>query len=302
MSPLLRAALFATAATLFFSIMSILIRHASAELHALEIVFFRNLLALAWMTPWLLKVGTAGMKTQRIGMFWARAALGMVGMTSGFWAITLIPISDATALSFLAPIFATVGAAIFLGEDVRLRRWTAVIVGFLGAMVVLRPGVEMIQFGAILALVNAVAAAGNKLVLKSLTRTENPEAIVTYMVLMLTPMTFIPALFVWQWPTWEAMFWLTLLAGSGTIGHICITKAYGHADLTVVMPFDFTRLPISALLAFLLFAEVPTIWTWIGGAVIFASTFYIAHRESQVARARATAAAATAVIKPAAAE
>ncbi len=287
MTPLLKAALFATAATVFFSGMSMLIRHVSSELHALEIVFFRNLLALMWMTPWLLKVGVGGMRTKRFGMFGIRACISVVGMTAGFWAITEMPISEATALSFLAPIFATVGAALFLGEDVRLRRWTAVIVGFLGAMVVLQPGAEMIRFGAILALINAVAAAGNKLVLKSLARTEPAEVIITYMVLLLTPMTFIPALFVWVTPSWEMLGWMVLLAGCGTLGHYAITRAYALADLTVVMPFDFTRLPITALLAFLLFAEIPTIWTWIGGALIFASTFYIARRESQLARARA---------------
>lgn len=290
MTPLLRAALFATLATLFFSCMSILIRHVSGELHALQIVFLRNLLALAWMMPWLLKVGASGLKTNRIGMFGIRACISVVGMTSGFWAITLIPISDATALSFLSPIFATIGAALFLGEDVRMRRWAAVFIGFAGAMIVLRPGESMIQLGAILALVNAVGMAANKLVLKSLTRTERPEAIITYMVLLLTPLTFIPALFVWQTPSWEALCWMALLAACGTGGHYCMTRAFGLADLTVVMPFDFTRLPISALLAFLFFAEVPTIWTWIGGAVIFASTFYIARREAQVARERAATA------------
>ena len=295
MSPLVRAALFATMATLFFSMMAILIRHVSADLHPLQIVFFRNLLALAWMTPWLLRVGTAGMKTKRIGMFCVRSCIGVVGMSSGFWAITLIPISDATALSFLSPIFATIGAALFLGEDVRLRRWAAVFIGFAGAMMVLRPGDVVIEFGALLALVNAVAMAANKLVLKSLTRTERPEAIITYMVLLLTPLTFIPALFVWQWPTLETFGWMVLLAGCGTLGHYCMTRAFGLADLTVVMPFDFTRLPISALLAFLIFAEVPTIWTWIGGAIIFASTFYIARREAQVARERAAAAPVTPV-------
>lgn len=298
MNSVFRAAIFATIATLFFSCMSVLIRHASSELHPLEIVFFRNLLALMWMMPWLMKAGISSMKTKRMGMYGFRAAISVVGMTSGFWAITLIPISEATALSFLAPIFATVGAALFLGEDVRLRRWSAVFIGFAGAMIVLRPGVEIIQFGSVLALINVVAMAANKLVLKSLTRTERPEAIITYMVLLLTPLTFVPALFVWQTPSWEMLGWMVLLAGCGTMAHWCITKATGFADLTVVMPFDFTRLPISALLAFLLFAEVPTIWTWIGGAIIFASTFYIARREAQVSRARAAAARAAAA-KPA---
>jgi len=294
MSPLLRAALFATTATLFFSCMSILIRHVSSELHALEIVFLRNLFALAWMMPWLMRAGLGSMKTKRIGMYGVRACISVVGMTSGFWAITLIPISEATALSFLAPIFATVGAALFLGEDVRLRRWSAVLIGFAGAMIVLRPGAEIIQLGSILALINCVAMAANKLVLKSLTRTEKPEAIITYMVLLLTPLTFIPALFVWQTPSWEMLGWMVALAGCGTLGHWCMTKAFGLADLTVVMPFDFTRLPISALLAFLLFAEVPTVWTWIGGALIFASTFYIARREAQIAKARTAEIAASA--------
>lgn len=292
MNSIVRAAVFATVATVFFSCMTILIRHVSSELHALEIVFFRNLLAFLWMVPWLMKAGVSSMRTNRFGMYCFRAVISVVGMTCGFWAITLIPIAEATALSFLAPIFATIGAALFLGEDVRLRRWSAVFIGFAGAMLVLRPGVEMIQFGAILALINCVAMAANKLVLKSLTRTESPEAIITYMVLLLTPLTFIPALFVWQTPSWEMLGWMVLLALCGTLGHWCITKATGYADLTVVMPFDFTRLPISALLAFLLFAEVPTIWTWVGGAVIFASTFYIARREAQVARERAAAEAA----------
>ncbi len=290
MTDLIRAAIYATVATLFFSGMSILIRHVSSELHALEIVFFRNLLALCWMMPWLMKAGLSSMKTKRIGLYGIRACISVVGMSTGFWAVTLIPISEATALSFLSPIFATIGAALFLGEDVRLRRWSAVFIGFAGAMIVLRPGVEIIQFGSILALINCVAMAANKLVLKSLTRTEKAETIITYMVLLLTPLTLVPALFVWQWPSWEMLGWMVALAGCGTMGHWCMTKAFGYADLTVVMPFDFTRLPLSALLAFLLFAEIPTIWTWIGGAVIFASTFYIARREAKVARERAAAA------------
>ena len=231
MNMILRAAVLATIATVFFSCMSILIRHVSSELHPLEIVFFRNLLALMWMMPWLMNAGLSSMKTQRIGMYGFRAGISVVGMTCGFWAITLIPIAEATALSFLAPIFATVGAALFLGEDVRLRRWSAVFIGFAGAMIVLRPGDAVIQFGAILALINCVAMAGNKLVLKSLTRTEPPEAIITYMVLLLTPLTLVPALFVWQTPSWEMLGWMVVLAGCGTMGHWCITKAVSYTHL-----------------------------------------------------------------------
>ena len=285
-----RATVYALLAALFFSAMAIFIRQASYELHPTVIVFFRNLLALGVMMPWLMGAGLGAMRTERIGMFGLRSLLGLVGMTSGFWAVTLIPISQATALSFTSPIFATLGAALILGEVVRRRRWTAVLLGFGGAMIVVVgdaggfAGLGALELGVLLALLNAVIMAINKLVLKSLTRTDSSEAIVTYMVLLLTPLSLIPALFFWEWPSLLGFVWLCCLAGAGTIGHLCITRAFKSAEVTVVLPFDFARLPISAAMAFLIFAEVPTIWTVLGGLVIFGSTFYIARREAQLAR------------------
>lgn len=291
----LRATVYALLAALFFSGMAIFIRQASFELHPTVIVFFRNFLALAWMLPWLLGAGLGAMRTERLGMFTLRSMLGLVGMTSGFWAVTLIPISQATALSFTSPIFATLGAVLILGEVVRMRRWTAILLGFWGAMIVVVgdaggfAGLGALEIGVILALVNSVIMAANKLVLKSLTRTESSEAIVTYMVLLLTPLSLIPALFFWDWPSLTGFFWLGCLALAGTLGHLCITRAFQSADITVVLPFDFARLPISALFAFLIFAEVPTFWTILGGFVIFCSTFYIARREAQLAKAKRAA-------------
>jgi drug/metabolite transporter (DMT)-like permease len=128
--------------------------------------------------------------------------------------------------------------------------------------------------------------AVNKLVLKSLTRTEQPEAIITYMVLLLTPLSLIPAIFFWEWPSLIGFVWLGGLALAGTVGHLCITRAFKATEVTVVLPFDFARLPISAFLALLIFSQVPTIWTVIGGLVIFAASFYIARREAQLAKRR----------------
>jgi drug/metabolite transporter (DMT)-like permease len=290
LSPIVRATVYALLAALFFSFMAICIRAASHELHPTVIVFFRNILAFLWMVPWLCRAGISAMRTDRFPLFCIRSLLGLVGMSSGFWAVTLIPISQATALSFSSPIFATIGAALFLGEVVRIRRWSAVIIGFLGAMIVVignSDGIAHIgalELGVMLALLNAVIMALNKLVLKSLTRTEKPEAIVTYMVLLLTPLSFVPALFFWSWPSLTCFLWLISLALVGTVGHLCMTRAFKSAEVTVVLPFDFARLPISALLAFLIFAEIPTFWTVLGGAVIFAATFYIARREAVLAR------------------
>jgi drug/metabolite transporter (DMT)-like permease len=276
----LKAAVMMLIAMIFFSLMSTLIRLASDELHAFEIVFFRNFLAVILMLPWLWHQGLGALQTRRLGMLSLRAVLNVSAMFAGFMALTLIPLAEATALSFTAPLFATLGAALLLGERVKLRRISALLVGFAGTMIVLQPGVQALTPGAILAIVNAFLLAMTLLVVKTLTRTERPESVVIYMVLLQSPMALIPALFFWVWPSPTTWMWLFLLAGAGTIGHVFFTRAMVIADVTQVQPFEFVRLPIIAAIGFWLFAEVPTVWTWIGGAIIFAATAYITHREA----------------------
>ena len=121
---------------------------------------------------------------------------------------------------------------------------------------------------------------------KVLSRTEPAEAIVTYMVIFLTPVTFVPALFVWQWPPFHVWPWLVAMGAIGTLGHICLARAFAAADASVVLPFDYLRLPFVALIGYVFFAEVPTVYTWIGALVIAAASGYLAHREAQLARAR----------------
>lgn len=289
-APLL-AALMMIGAMTFFASMGIFIKLAAAQLHAFEVVFFRNFLAVLMMVPWLIRQGPGVMKTRRIGLYASRSFFNIIGMTAGFTALTLIPLAEATALSFTAPLFATIAAAIFLGEVVRIRRITALVVGFIGMLIVIRPGVEAISPGALLALLNSVTIAVTIIIVKKLTDTERPATIVTYMVLLQTPMSLIPALFYWQWPEPLIWLWLIGLAGAGTLGHLMYTRAIQLAEVTQIQPLDFIRLPIIALLAYLIFAEIPTIWTWLGGAVIFASTAYVTHREAQLARERRRAAA-----------
>ena len=283
-SPALRAAAMMVGAMIFFGMMSSFIRLASAQLHAFEIVFFRNFLAVLIMLPWVMRHGLGSMRTNRFGLLSLRAVLNVSAMLAGFTALTLIPLAEATALSFTAPLFATVGAALILGETVRARRIAAVLIGFAGTMIVLRPGVEAITPGALLAILNAFLLAMTLLVVKVLTRTERPESVVIYMVLLQTPMALVPALFVWQWPEPLTWLWLFALAGAGTAGHILFTRAMAIAEVTQVQPFEFIRLPLIAVIAYLLFDEVPTVWTWLGGAVIFAATAYITHREAVAAR------------------
>ncbi|HJS33128.1 MAG TPA: DMT family transporter, partial [Alphaproteobacteria bacterium] len=191
----------------------------------------------------------------------------------------------ATALSFTAPLFATICAVVVLGETVRLRRWTATIVGFAGAMIVLRPGFQAIGLPELLVLASAATAGLSAITVKQLTRSEPPNAIVTYMTLYIMPPSLVFALFVWVTPPWATIPWLVVLGLFATLGHQAMTRAFVATDTSLVMSFDFARLPFVAIIAWFAFGETPDIWTWVGAAVIVAATVYIAHRESRLARA-----------------
>lgn len=286
----MQATVLMTVAMAFFTSMSIFIRLSAQEIHVLQVVFFRNSLAFLLLLPWLLNQGFATLRTQRFGLLLTRSTINVVGMAAGFFSLTLIPLAEATALGFTAPLWATIGAVIILGEVIRLRRITALVFGFVGVVIVLRPGVDSVSVGAILALSHAFLIAITTLIVKRLTTSESPTSIVIWMVLLQSPLSLLPALYVWEWPTLMTWVWLWCLAGAGTLGHLCWTRAFTIAEVSQLQPFEFIKLPMIAIFAYLVFAEQPTIWTWLGGMVIFASTAYISIREASLARQRAASA------------
>ena len=261
-----------------------LIRGLSTSLHPFEIAFFRSFLGLVFIVPWLLRSGLPAVRTKRLRLFSIRAVVGALAMLTWFYALSIMPLADAVALSFTTPLFITAGAALFLGEDVRARRWTATIIGFCGAMIVLRPGAGTLSLAAPLVLISAAAMAGAGLMVKELSRTEPAKVIVLYMVLFMSPLTLIPALFVWRWPSPTELAWLAVLAAVATAGNFSYTRALTETDVSVVTPFDFVRLPFAAALGFFAFGEVPDLMTWIGGAVIATASIYVAHREAKIER------------------
>lgn len=273
-------------AMMCFASMAVFIRLAAEGVPALEIVFFRNFFALLILLPLLWRSGMAMLRTEKLGLYGLRAALNITGMFAGFTALTMIPLAEATALSFTAPLFVTIGAVLVLGEVVRMRRIAALAVGFLGVLVIVGPQFGGVSLGTGLALVNAVLLAMTALVVKRLTVTEPVDAIVLWMVLLSTPLSFIPALFVWQWPDAATLVSLVCLAAAGTIGHLCWTKAWSLAEITQLQPLEFIRLPLTAIAGYLIFFEEPTAAVWLGGAIIFLSTAYITRREAQIARQR----------------
>ncbi len=269
-------------ATLFFAAMHAIIRYLTETLHPFEIAFFRNLFGLAFVLPWFIRYGLAPLRTRHFKLHIYRSLVNVVAMFSFFYAISITPLAEVTALGFAAPIFTTVLAAIFLGEVVRLRRWTAVFVGFFGTLIILRPGFDEIGLGQLLVLNSTIFWAVALLLIKTIGRHDSSVTIITYMSLLQLPLSLVPALFVWTWPPLELWFWLLMIGMLGGSAQWLMTESLRTADTSVVMPIDFCKLPWTAFLAYLAFSEIPDVFTWLGGAVIFGSALYIAMRERKV--------------------
>ena len=274
-----------------FALMAVAIRFASHTTHAFEIAFFRNLFGLMFALPLLVQHGPSLLKTDKLGLYTVRCVIGMGAMLTGFWSLSHLPLAQAVAISFSTPLFVTIGAVLVLGEVVRARRWTAVLVGFLGVLVMLRVWQVDLQptqrFGSYIALLSALLGASAAISIKFLSRTEKPDAIVFYMVLIMTPMSLLPALPVWTWPDPATLGWLIATGALGTFAHRALTKAYQLGDVSALTPLNFVQLPVVAICAWLWFGETPDRFTALGALIVFASVIYIAHREAVLAR-RAT--------------
>ena len=270
----------------FFSFMGIFIRKASENIHIMEVIFFRNLLACLIIIPVMCSSGLATFKMNRPGLFVWRAVFVSIGMFAGFFAVTLIPLAQATAISFTTPIFITILAVFLFGEVIKVRRVVAIFVGFIGMLIIVQPGAGGISLGVILAFISAFFHSINLLIVKKLTAKESANAIVVWMVIMLVPISIVPAIFVWEWPSALTWLYLWCLAFCGTLGHSFFTRAYSLADITSLQPFQFIKLPMIAFLAWVIFSELPGYWTWLGGMIIFSSTVYITRREVKINKSK----------------
>ena len=282
----IRGALWMMGSTASWAVMAVLIRYVSDEIHPFEIVFLRSLFGMAFLLPWLYRSGIKGLHTKRLGMHFARAFFGLVAAYLIFTAITLDSLGSIAAIMTTRPIFASAAAILILREASHGRRWSAAILGFLGALVILRPGMVEMSTGALLAFIAVFAMAAVAIVMKSLARTERPDAMATWQMVIFVPVSLVPALFVWTTPSWEAIGVLIAMGCAGTLTQRALARAYKAADATVVLPFEFTRLIFSAAIGFVVFAEFPDIWVWIGGAVILAGIMTMAGLEARRAPVR----------------
>ena len=275
---------FMVLACVFFGAMHVGVRHVTQSIHPFEAAFFRNFFGLLVLAPSFITHGLRPLRTQRFGLHCVRSALNVVAMLSFFYALSITPVILVQALAFTSPLFTAVLAVVLLGERIRARRLTAIVVGFAGTLLIIRPGVQPFEFGPALVLASAAVWGYVVVLIKSLCRTDSAVTITAYMVLLMSPMTLVCALFVWTWPSGGELAVLVGIGIAGTLAQMCMTQSLRLAETTVVLPFDFTKLVWGAFFAWLLFGELIDTWTLAGALVIFSGGLYVAYRERQLAR------------------
>jgi drug/metabolite transporter (DMT)-like permease len=282
------AALLMLASTVLFALMAVAIRLASQSLHTFEVAFFRNFFGLVATLPLLYRHGPQLLRTQHLPRYLVRCLIGVIGMFCGFWAIGHLPLAQAVSLSYSSPIFVVIAAALFLGERVHARRWTAVAIGFVGVLVITRPGSADFSPGMLVAVFSALMTGLVSIQIKQLSALEPADRIVFYTTLIWVPMSLLPALWVWRWP--EGITWLWVVAAGllGTGGHMLWTRALKLGDVSALTPISFMQLPVVATAGWLLFGEHVDRYTVLGALVILASSAYIAHREALLAKRHQT--------------
>lgn len=305
-SPQLRAALLMLASTVGFGLMAVCIRLSSTTEPVFEIAFFRNLFGLLALLPVLLWPAIRSgrplaelrktLHTKQLPRYLVRCLIGMVSMYFGFWSIANLPLSQAIALAYSSPIFITIAAVLLLGEKVRMRRWMAVLAGFVGVMVIVRPWSQAFSAGSLVAVSAAVITAIVAIQIKQLSRDDGADTIVLWTYLFWVPLSLLPALWVWHPPQSIAWLWLALSGVLGTVGQLLWTRALKIGEVSALTPISFVQLVIVTIAGWLWFGEVLDRWTATGAAIIFSATAYIAHREAVLARRAASQAPSEAAI------
>jgi drug/metabolite transporter (DMT)-like permease len=274
--------LYMVASMLCFSLMTAMVRMATFELHPAYIVLLRNASSLAIMLVWVLWREREVLKSPNKRAHFHRALLGILSMEIWFYSLAKVPLPEATALSFVTPLFVTIFAIFFLKEKVGPHRITALILGFVGVLVITRPGMAAISPFAFLVLISSALIAVSSILVKQLTRTESPVTIVYYMALFMTPLSLPLGLPHMESLNLKLAGIIAVIAITSTLAHFLLARAYTLAPVSTLMPFDFSRLIFASIFAYYLFGETLDRWTFAGAAIIVASTFYIAHRERKL--------------------
>ena len=279
--PNVRGAVLVALGAMFLTLMAVFVKFLGARLDSFEIVFFRSFVGLLFVLPMAFKHGWGICRTSVPGMHLTRGGIGILGNICLFYSITHLLLADAMALQFSRPLWGIVLAALILKEIVGWRRGLATVIGFSGILLMTRPFGEGFEPDAIVGAVGALFGAVVVVSIKQLARTESTRVIMFYYAFWGAALSLIPAIFVWQWPSWSDLGLLIVVGGVGILGQTLVTLGVRQADTTVVLPFDYLRIVYAFVIGLMLFDEVPNEYSLMGTLIIVASTLYILIREAR---------------------
>lgn len=265
----------------FFSVMNNLIRLTAEDLPILQMVFLRNLFACLLVFPFVLMGAQPLFKGFQARTYGWRTLFSWLSMMTWFYSLTIMPISQATALSFTTPLFISLLVILFMGERADPFRLGAILVGFLGSLIIIRPGYSVFDSHSLIVLGGSFLMAVSATLVKHLTRHDSALMILFYMTLIMTPLSLPLAVLNWQTLTLHGLLMVLSVAATSSVGHYCMNKAYAACDVTVVLPFDFFRLLFTSVLAYLIFQEIPDGWTYAGALVILMGAVAVTYRETR---------------------
>ena len=275
--------IFLIISSVFFSAtMTVLIKLAQQNTNVFTAAFLRFFFGLVILLPIFIKTKLKVFNTSYLKIHFLRVTINYPSMLLFFYAINFVSIEKANALTFVVPFIATILAVIFLKEKIYFYRLFALILGFIGMLIIIRPGMVEVSFGVYLILISSFLWAIMIIITKKLSRTDSSLTILSYQYLLMFVISLIVAIFNWQTPSIETIFYLFLAGFSGTIFHLTLYQAYKLADVSLIQPYTFLVLVFASILGYLVFDEIPDVYTWIGTIVIFTGIIIISIREAQI--------------------
>lgn len=274
--------LYVLASTFFFTALNVAAKWLSAEYSVIEITFFRNIFAFLPCLAWVVAgSGLTSLRTGRLRLHLFRGTAGLASMLLAFTSLSLLPLADAVAISFATPLFLTALSVPLLGEKVGRHRWSAVVIGFIGILVMARPSGAGSGLGFLTAITGALVNAVILITVRRLGRTEAPLTIIFYQAFIGTIGGTLLLPFAWEMPNLAGFALFVGLGIGGVIGHFCLTQGFRYAAATVVGPFNYAGLIWATLFGYMLWGDLPTLYTISGGAIVIASGIYIFYREAR---------------------
>ena len=277
----LKGIVFLMLASVAFSLMALLIKLLGQRLHVTQILLLRQAGMFVMVVPVILRNFPGALRSTRPGLQITRMAFALIAMLGGFTAIIHMPLADATAIFFAKSFFVTIFAMLILGENVGAYRWSAVVVGFVGVLIMLQPGTANFSVYGLASLAGAAGAGAVMVILRILSQSDSADTILTWSALGIGLAMAAPGIYFWQWPSGQEWALLGGLAVASYLGQRGNIYAYKHGEASLLASLDYVRLLWATILGFLVFGHIPGIPTWIGASIVVAAAVFTIFRAAR---------------------